>query len=406
MDYLDYASAEDDLTVMIVSEDSSVCAEIAVNRVLLRMLSPWWTSRLTSSGFKEAVDNGRCTVVHDEPEIALLALRAARLGLSQETLQADADLNTIFKLWRLADMWQFAFLSNLCQRAMTSLLTQTDDTSLKEFVDSAMQHSDSILEEVLIPLLQEHPKLRSYELYLAFDNNIMFALAERVPIAGFQIRSSQFKERFAQYALTLDDEDFLRFMLYNHESRQQKTYAERSWECCILLFCQAPLPLVSSMVDLVMDSDWSSEQKSMAISSIDFDRLISADQESFCDNLKQLPDLSYMWLALWQARNRQFQFPYISISCSPPWVVAFGDEDYSYKKRDHSAGPVTISLTGRSQAIFVCTSPAYGIVRTEAQYTDEYFFKVVQSGVPFHVDSDIILIVFESPQAVVQTKDK
>ena len=41
----------------------------------------------------------------------------------------DADLNLIFKLWRLVDMWQLGYLSQMCQGGMTSLPTKCQDAA-------------------------------------------------------------------------------------------------------------------------------------------------------------------------------------------------------------------------------------------------------------------------------------
>ena len=403
MEYLDYDGAEEDLTVVVMdSEDDVVFAEVAINSALLKMLSPWWKTKLTATGFKDSVRDGRCFVVHDSPEVAEMALGAAKLRLSQEDLQADADLNLIFKLWRLADMWQFGYLSRMCQVAMTSVLTQTDEATLKEFVESALQHSDTVLDDVLVPLFVENPQFRTPKLYLAFDDLTLFTLAEAAPIAGFQAQNEEFKHRLAEYVDTLDDDCFVRLMLNNPEARSQTLYSERSLECFMLSCASAPLPLVSSMVDVVLKSDWSSEQKEVAISAIDFDRLISTDQKFFCVYHKQLPYLSYVWHALWLASTTQLAFPYISIARSAPWTVAFSDE-YLPHTKEISVGPVTVVLHSRGNASFGCVSPAYGILRTPRSWSrlnDSYFQQVVQPGRPFSCGSNTVLIVYESPLAV------
>lgn len=401
MEYLDYDGAEEDLTVVVTrvtSEEDVVFSEVGINSTLLKMLSPWWKTKLTATGFKDSVRDGRCVVVHDSPEVAELALRAAKLRLSQEDLQADADLNSIFKLWRLADLWQFGYLSKMCQVAMTSLLTKTDEATLKEFVESALQHSDTVLDDVLVPLFVENPQFRSPRLYLAFDDLTLFTLAEVAPIAGFQTRSEEFHQRLAQYVNQLDDDCFVRFMLNNPEARLQVLYSERSLECCMLACALAPLPLVSSMVKVVLDSNWSSEQKEVAISAIDFDRLISADQKFFSKHHKQLPYLSNVWHTLWLASMRQLAVPYLSIACSAPWAVAFTDEWVSETK-EISAGPVTVVLHSRGNATFRCVSPAYGIVGSPRGSWSS-FQRVVQPGTPFSCDRNTVLIVYESPRAV------
>lgn len=72
MNHLDYEGTEEDLTVTINSEDGSIVREVTVNSALLRMLSPWWKSKLASSGFKDEVINGRCTIHCESPTVSLL----------------------------------------------------------------------------------------------------------------------------------------------------------------------------------------------------------------------------------------------------------------------------------------------------------------------------------------------
>lgn len=78
-----------------------------------------------------------------EDETDIRALRAAKLQLSQDDLIASGDLRVIFKLWRLADMLQFGYLSKMCQIAIKSLLTEADDDTLKQVVKSALEHSNT-----------------------------------------------------------------------------------------------------------------------------------------------------------------------------------------------------------------------------------------------------------------------
>ena len=379
-------------------------AEVAINSALLKMLSPWWKTKLSATGFKDSVRDGRCFVVHDSP--TQMALGAAKLRLRQEDLQADADLNLIFKLWRLADMWQFGYLSRMCQVAMTSLLVQTDEATLQEFVESALQHSDTVLDDVLVPLFVENPQFRTPKLYMAFDNMTLFTLAEAAPIAGFQAQNEEFKHRLAEYVDTLDDDCFVRFMLNNPEARSQTLYSERSLECYMLSCASAPLPLVTSMVDVLLKSDWSSQQKEVAISAIDFDRLISTDQKfslSITSSCRIFQ--TYGTHCGWLARGN---WPYLSIACSAPWAVAFSDE-YPPHTKEISAGPVTVVLHSHGNASFGCVSPAYGILRSPRSWSwshDSYSQQVMQPGRLFTCGRDTVLIVYESPLAVHVASDE
>ena len=79
MNHLDYDGTEEDLTVTINSEDGSTFREVTVNSVLLKMLSPWWKSKLASSGYKDGVINGCCTIHCENPIVTEFALNAARL---------------------------------------------------------------------------------------------------------------------------------------------------------------------------------------------------------------------------------------------------------------------------------------------------------------------------------------
>ena len=95
-----------------------VTACLAVSSVLIKMLSPWWRAKLTSGGCKDSVQESRCVVVHENPRVAELALDAAKFRLRQADLVAKGDLNFAYTTWQLADMWQFGYLSSICQGAL------------------------------------------------------------------------------------------------------------------------------------------------------------------------------------------------------------------------------------------------------------------------------------------------
>lgn len=408
MEFLDYDGAEEDLIVVVTSEDGTVFSEVAVNSVLLRMLSPWWKTKLTPNGFKEEIRDGRCTVIDDTPEVAVMALQIAKLRFHQQDLQKDADLNTIFKLWRLADMWQFGYLAKMCQSAMTHLLTQTDEASIREFISSAMDHSETIMEDVLLPLFLENPQLRTPTLYLAFDDQTMFTVAERAPIAGWLTASADYNDRLEHYVETLDDDEFVRFMVANPEARFQNLYALRSVECCMLLFAEAPLPLVSSMISLVLSSGWNRSQKEIAMLAVDFDRIVGHESKFFERVGEQLPSVTYIWQSLWRASNRQRANRFLSISYAAPWVVTFSDNYFSDAKKI-SAGPIEVVLRGRNDAHFFSSVPAYGVVRTHCTNNSwcwlesSYQCDVVQPGQQFLCGVNSVLVIYESDATVLHT---
>lgn len=104
MNHLDYDEGDEDLTVRFRQKDGTTYCCTNVNTLLLKMLSPWWRAKMTSSGFKGSVNDGRCVIVHENPMVAELALKAAKLRLQQVDLVAEGDLGLAFSIWQLADM--------------------------------------------------------------------------------------------------------------------------------------------------------------------------------------------------------------------------------------------------------------------------------------------------------------
>lgn len=137
---------------------------------------------------------------------------------------------------------------------MQELLTGQDADSLKSFVTAALEHSDAILESVLVPFFIDHPNERSQAVYLAFDDKPMLRLAEVAPIAGFQTVSQKFKDRLASYVETCNDTVLVQYLQNNHEGRSTALYRKQSFERCMLLFAAAPLPFVQDMVELTLKS--------------------------------------------------------------------------------------------------------------------------------------------------------
>ena len=380
--------------------------ETAVNRALLKMLSPWWKAKLSVSGFTDSVQSGRCTVVHDTPRVAELALNAARLRVRQADLVLEADLGLVFKLWQLADMWQFGYLSSLCQGAMKELLTDTDPETLKDFAASALEHSETVPGHVLIPFFLDNPQQRSHGIYLAFDDNTMLRLAELAPIAGFQAQSRAFITRLTQCVSTWGDDDVLRYMQSNPEARSEVLYSQRSLECCMLLFATAPLPFVKQMVRVALHSDWTSKQKQLAMLAIDFSRVTKIDQEYLSAHEAELPNQAYVFQALWHASTRQAACSKVHMTTSAPWAITVDECSYLGDDVQLRAGPVTIILRSRNQAIFYCNTPAYAIRRLEhaqlgRRSSVDVGVKVVQPGKPFHFGQSTSLVVYEAANAAV-----
>lgn len=123
-------------------------------------------------------------IVHENPRVAELALDAAKFRLQQADLVAEGDLNLAYTTWQLADMWQFGYLSSICQRALQDLLKDlSTDADRLDFVKLALSHNDSILEEVLVPFFVDHPEERKTDSYLAFSDRVLLRLAEVAPIS-------------------------------------------------------------------------------------------------------------------------------------------------------------------------------------------------------------------------------
>lgn len=391
MDHLDYDDTDKDLTIVIKSEDDTVFCESKVNSVLLKMLSPWWKTKLTSSGFMDWVHSSSCTITHESPRVAEFALNAARLRIKQSDLVSEADLGFTLQLWQLADMWQFGYLCGLCQGALQELLTGQDADTLKSFVTAALEHSDAILESVLVPFFIDHPKERSQAVYLAFDDTPMLRLAEVAPIAGFQTVSQNFKDRLASYVETCDDTVMVQYLQNNPEARSTALYRKQSFERCMLLFAAAPLPFVQDMVELTLKSSWAKEQKQLAMSAIDFDRVTSRDERYLSLHHKELPQEVYIYRALWKCTQRKVATPAFSIATSPPWAVAYTQTYYGEDKAAN-AGPVKFAMQSVRQSVFFCNSPAYGIINER---------RIVRPGMPFSFQSGDWIVVYEAPSAFI-----
>lgn len=400
MNHLDYDEGDEDLTVAIQSEDGTTYCCTKANTLLLKMLSPWWRAKLTSSGFKGSVNDGRCVIVHENPRVAELAMKAAKLRLQQADLVAEGDLGQAFSIWQLADMWQFGYLSSICQGALKVLLKNlSEDTETLTFVTVALEHSDAILEDVIVPFFVENQTERKPTVYLAFSDKALLRLAEVAPIAGFQagfdLSSLQFRRRLNAYAADCDEDELLHYLQRNPEARTKQLYSTRSFECCLMLFASAPLPFVKDMVSMALDSSWSEIEKELVLSAIDYDRVTSNDSEYLYRHHDQLPQQTYLYRALWQRSRHNVKHSAATISQSPPWVIACCHDQYG-EQQTVKAGPIKLHVRGVRQAVFFSTTPAYGIL-----YFNGRPHGVVQPGLPFDFAAGNVLVVYEAQNAVI-----
>ena len=392
MNHLAYDDEDEDLTVVIKSDAETTFCETKVNSVLIKMLSPWWRAKLTSGRIKDCVQEKRCVIVHENPRVAKLALDAAKFRLQQADLVAEGDLNLAYTTWQLADMWQFGYLSSICQGALQDLLKDlSTDADRLEFVKAALNHNDAILEDVLVLFFVDHPEERKTDLYLAFSDRVLLRLAEVAPIAGFQSRSSQFRERFHVYASGCDDSELTQYMQCNPEARSQQLFLSRCFECCVILFAAAPLPFVKDMISVALQSSWAPEEKELALSAIDYSRLTSLDQEYLKDHHHELPPQAYIYRALWQSLQQQVSNPGTTISSSAPWIIHCCHDDYKSDQRLLTAGPIRFERISYQQSVFFSDVAAYGSL-----YCYDFCAGVVQAAKPFRFNEGSVLIVYES----------
>lgn len=394
MNHLAYDDEDENLTVVIKSDAGTTFCETKVNSVLIKMMSPWWKAKLTSGGFKDSVQDSRCVIVHENPRVAELALDAAKFRLQQADLVAEGDLNLAYTTWQLADMWQFGYLSSICQGALQDLLKDLSrDVERLEFVKVALNHNDAILEEVLVPFFVDHPEERKTDLYLAFSDRVLLRLAEVAPIAGFQSRSQMFRERFRVYASGCDDSELTQYMQHNPEARNQQLFLSRSFECCVLLFAAAPLPFVKDMVHVALQSSWTAEEKELALSAINYSRVTSIDHEYLRDHHPELPQHAYIYRALWLSSQRRVSHPAVTISSSAPWTIHCCHDDYTSNQQLLRAGPIKFTRLNHRQSVFSSDVAAYGLLY---RCRSDYCVGVVQAAKPFIFGEGSVLIVYES----------
>ena len=398
MNHLDYDEGDEDLTVAIQSEDGATYCETKVNSILMKMLSPWWRAKLTSSGFKDSVQESRCVIVHENPRVAEFALKAAKFRLLQADLVAEGDLGLAFSIWQLADMWQFGYLSSVCGGALKDLLKNiSTDAETLAFVTAALEHNDAILEDVLVPYFVEHETERNPTVYLAFSDRAMLRLAEVAPIAGFQSHSSKgFQHRLDEYAEGCEENELLQYLQRNPEARNKHLYSTRSFECCLMLFASAPLPFVKDMISVALKSAWTPAEKELALSAIDYSRVTSYDQQYLTQHHHELPQQAYLYRALWQCSQYNVTHPDVTISQSPPYAIHCCQDYYGADTEPVHAGDIQLQMRGVKQAMFFSTTPAYGILYKHGQCIG-----VVKPAFPFRFGARDALIVYEAQNAVI-----
>ncbi|KAL3154916.1 hypothetical protein ABBQ38_011451 [Trebouxia sp. C0009 RCD-2024] len=392
MECLNYDEADEDFAVVIASESDETHCQVTVNRALLKMLSPWWKVKLTCSGFKDRVPQSSCRIVHENPRVAEFALNAARLRVKQADLVSESDLSFAFQVYQLADMWQFDYLSTICQGALQELLTGTDPDTLQAFVTAALERGNDMLEEVLVPFFVDHPTERSPPTYLMFDDNVMLRLAEVAPIAGFQSQDVQFQARLLSYTETCSDEQIVTYLQRNLEARRDTLYLAQSAERCMLLLALAPLAFVEPMVKLVLGSDWSPEQKEVAMSVINFDRVTASDDRYLARHHTELPQQAYVYRALWNCSQTLVRCPYVSMSSSPPYAVFCPKTAFCCDQPDVTAGPLKVVVSGTQTAVFYCETAAYGLRYSQHSWNTS----VLQPGLPFSFKKGDRIVIYVS----------
>lgn len=276
----------------------------------------------------------------------------------------------------------------MCQGALQDLLKDlSTDVDRLEIVKVALNHNDAILEEMLVPFFVDHPKERKTNLYLAFSDRVLLRLAEVAPIAGCQSRSHQFRDRLHEYASGCDDSELTHYMQCNPEARSQQLFLSCSFECCVILFAAAPLPFVKDMIRIALKSSWTSEEKELALSAIDYSRVTSMDLK---DHHHELPQQAYIYRALWQYSQRPVSHPGSTISSSAPWTIHCCHEDYT-SNQQLRAGPIRFERIDRRQSVFFSDVAAYGVL-----HRYDYCADIMQAAQPFTFNEGSVLIVYES----------
>ena len=401
--HLEYDPSDEDLTVAINSPRGCCHSEVRASCLLLKMFSPWWKSRLSSS-FQDCGPSANDRVIHitvGEPDVAALALRAARLALSVDDLVKLGDLQATFKLWQLADMWQFGYLVELCQRALRVQLRGKDPTEMQQLLRPALEHSQDFLQEVLKPFFKEHVEERSPEVYLGLGGAAPLQLAQAAPIPGFQSRCG-FQQQLLQLSHEhMTEKEVLEYLEQNVEARSKDFYATRSADACIRLFASAPLPRVYDMLSLVLASRWNRSQKTRALKAVNLGRLLTSDVTFLKQHHMQLPQEANMYRALWQASMRFAQHTHASHSLAAPWTFHFHNLKYQSNISSIKSGPVQLEFTHTTtfdlEVRFTTARKAYGLLLDYREHSMPHGPRIYQAGVAFAITStDILLIIFEN----------
>ncbi len=396
-EYLDYDGADEDLTVIVNDSKGVKHSEMLVNSVLLKMLSPWWRAKLSCSQFQDCIDRRGPPSVHisqDEPEVAALALQAARLDLTVDALVKNGDLANSFRLWQLADMWQFGYLTHICLQALRKQLLGKGLADLQQLLQPAMQHSETFLRDVLIPFFKDFEEQRTQEIYLGLGGIATVQLASAAPIQGFQLEQA-FQEQLAEVSQEWNLEQLCDYMQQNVEARSRHIYASRSPDACCKLFSAAPLPSVTDMLRIALEANWTRKQKQKAIRAVDLSRMLTSDQSFVKIHHQRLPQEASIYRALWQAANRFAEHSHVSHSMATPWTFHFHYDLFASAIPSVRAGPVTLTFTTTSDflksARFTTDKPSYGLLWTSPRCTRSP--QLLQSGKPFAYKLDWLVLI-------------
>lgn len=395
-EHLEYDPADEDLTVELQHLDGRCHAQVRLNELLLKMFSPWWRTRLSSSNFQDCGHGDQDRVVRvvlAEPDVGALALRAARLALSLDDLTALGQVQTTLQLWQLADMWQFGYLVDLCHRALRVQMRGRCASELQQLLRPALDHSEGFLEEVLVPFFKEAKEERCKELYICLGGPATLQLAEAAPIPLFQLEGP-FQEQLRQASQQWSTQQICDYLKRNVEARSKAFYATLAPEVCTKLFASAPLPRVTDMLQIVQASRWNRKQRIRAYQAVDLKRLLDSDLSHVRVHHRQLPQTASTYQALWQASMRFAEHSHVSHSLAAPWTFHFKSKQCeTIKDLTVNSGPVKLTFQTESawslRASFHTSENAHGVLLPGTHGSPS----LCQRGIPFSFQSGQILLV-------------
>ena len=139
----------------------------------------------------------------------------------------------------------------------------------------------------------------------------------------------------------------------------------------------------------MLRSDWPSEQREVALSVINFDRMTAFDSRCLETNHRELPQQAYIYRALWKCCQTLVKCPYVSMSSSPPYAVFCPKTAYCCDQPEMKAGPLRVVVSGTQTAVFYCETAAYGL------RCDHYTTSIVlQPGKPFKFSSGDRVVIY------------